>query len=273
MEKKIFYAEYIGSFIPKKIWEGDVHSIYSKAINLMHPSGVLISIVKGLDQMSDFGLTVRNYNLLHSSGVFSGPFQREGNYIIFSDIIIDLTEATDWSGSLYKDFSQFSMEIKKIEEYFIECAVEDGLSPVISGKNGNLYSNAAGKILLKAVATSELQGKLLLDLSSLVGLGIGFTPSGDDFLTGVMLYEEMMGNNLINRELIRIRLPGTTEGGRTLLTLAMGNSFPFYLKQFAESVLSGDVSFFTIVKRALKHGSTSGSDALAGFFWAVEKNR
>ena len=111
-----------------------------------------------------------------------------------------------------------------------------------------------------------------MDLSKLVGLGIGFTPSGDDFLTGAMLYEVLSGSYLINRESILTRLSKTTEGGRTLLVMAVKNSFPYYLKVFAESIYAGKSSFDDIVKRALEHGSTSGSDAIAGFLWAAEKN-
>jgi hypothetical protein len=149
--------------------------------------------------------------------------------------------------------------------------LEEGLSPVITNKAGNLYSDAAGKLIKKAVKTANIPGNLLIDLGFLVGMGIGFTPSGDDLLAGIMLYETISGVNLINRRSIWDKLSGTTEGGRTLLMLALHNSFPNYLKQFAESVCTKDIYPGEAVKRAIMHGSTSGSDSLTGFIWASEK--
>ncbi|MCD6395999.1 MAG: hypothetical protein J7L71_00530, partial [Spirochaetaceae bacterium] len=64
-------AEFCGSFLTKKFWKGRVHSIYSKAVNLLHPSGYLVSIVNTLDQMSDYGLCLADFKLL-LSGVESG---------------------------------------------------------------------------------------------------------------------------------------------------------------------------------------------------------
>jgi len=88
-----------------------------------------------------------------------------------------------------------------------------------------------------------------------------------------MLYETMSGTKIINRVTIKTKLSGTTEGGKTLLQLALRNSFPFYLKQFAESIFSGSFASAVVVEKVVKHGSTSGSDALTGFLWAAEKNR
>ncbi len=271
MSKKKFYAEYKGSFIREKSWEGKVQSTYSKAVNLLHPSGNLISIVDSIDNMTDYGLTVSKFSSLLSMVSNGSQFLWEGDCIIFPDMIVDISGASVWSGTLFKTFSELSIDIIPIKSAFIEFTAEEGLSSLITNKAGNLYSNAADKIIKKAVETANIPGGLLIDLNLLVGMGIGFTPSGDDFLAGVMLYETLSGVNLINRESVRDKLSGTTEGGRTLLMLALCNSFPNYLKQFARSVYSSNISPGEAVKRAIMHGSTSGSDSLVGFILAVEK--
>ncbi len=273
MTIKTFFAEYKGSFLPEESGEGSVQSIYSKVVNLLHPSGYLISIVDSPDNMTDYGLTVTDFSSM-LSGISNGSqFFWEGDRIIFPDIIVDISGASIWSGSLYEIFSELFIDIISVKNAFMEFATEEGLSPVITNKPGNLYSNAAEKMIGKAVEAANISGGLLIDLSLLVGMGIGFTPSGDDLLAGVMLYETISGVNLIDRELIRDKLSGTTEGGRTLLMLALSNSFPYYLKQFAESVYTNVISSGEAVKRVIMHGSTSGSDSLTGFIWAAERDR
>ena len=272
MVKKMIYAEYRGASIPIEPWKGVVQSIYSKAVNLLHPSGNLISIVDSIDNMTDFGLVIADFSLLISKISNSSHFLWEGTQITFSDIIVDISKALLWSGSLVSNLIELPINIKPIQKAFINFAKEEGLSPLITKKKGNMYSNAAVKIINASLGSADVSREaLLIDLSKLVGLGIGFTPSGDDFLTGVMLYETISGVNLIDRESLKVKIPGTTEGGRTLLILALGNSFPFYLKQFAESILNMELSLDEIVSKALMHGSTSGSDALTGFLWAAGK--
>ena len=270
MIKTTLYAEYKGSFIPEESWEGSVQSTYSKVINLLHPSGILISIVNSIELMTDYGLMVPNFSSLLFSVSTGWQFLWEGDRIIFSDKIVDIAGASVWTGNHDKSFYGKHIDIIQIKHAFIEFTTEEGLSPVITNKVGNLYSNAAGKLIEEAVKTANIPGGLLIDLSSLIGMGIGFTPSGDDFLAGVMLYEAISGINLINREKIRDKLFRTTAGGKTLLMLALSNSFPFYLKQFAESISTSNFSPGEVVKRAVMHGSTSGSDSIAGFLWASE---
>jgi len=272
MDKKIFYVEYKGSFLPEEIREGRVQSTYSKAINLLYSSGILLSIVNSIDLISDYGLTVADFDLL-ISGISKGiQFKWEGNKIIFTDIIIDLSGASKWTGVLSGEFPKIFPDIVSIKSAFHKFAAEEGLSPVYTNKAGNIYSHMAEKLIKKAVEISNISAGILIDLSFLVGMGIGFTPSGDDFLAGVMLFETITGTNLVNRQNIEDKLNGTTVGGRTLLSLALNNSYPFYLKQFAKTIYTYNFSSDELVKQVINHGSTSGSDALAGFLWAVEKN-
>ncbi|MCK5198305.1 MAG: DUF2877 domain-containing protein [Spirochaetales bacterium] len=279
MVKRSFNAELKGAFIPEGLWKGRIRSTYSRAINLLHPSGILISIVNSIDYMTDYGLTITNFNSL-LSGVPNGcQFLWEGDRIIFPDMIVDISRASVWSGTLFKAYSKLSIDIIPIKSAFIEFAMEEGLSPVITKKKGNLYSDAAGKLIEKAVETADISDGLLIDPSLLIGMGIGFTPSGDDFLVGIMLYETISGVNLINRESVKSKLSQTTIGGKTLLMLALRNSYPSYLKQFAESMILSEneiqrkSNIKNAVIAALDHGSTSGGDSLAGFIWAAERNR
>lgn len=271
MIKRVIYADQRGSLLPDAPWEGSVQSTYSRVVNLLHPSGILISIVDSLDNMTDYGLTVKNFGSLLSRITIGSIFLCDGDRIIFPDTIINIFGASVWSGILFKTLYELSIDLIPIKDAFNEFAAAEGLAPVVTKRTGNLYSNTAGKLIEKAVGNTDVPGGFLIDLSPLVGLGIGFTPSGDDFLAGVLLYEAISGIHLIDKDRIREKLSGTTEGGRTLLTLALHNSFPFYLIQFSELICTGTSCSVKAVKMAVEHGSTSGSDSLAGFLWAAEK--
>jgi hypothetical protein len=120
-------------------------------------------------------------------------------------------------------------------------------------------------------------------LAGLLGLGPGFTPSGDDFVCGALAALAVFDpcapvdpSPIIGR----FRSAGpraadiTTLGGRTLVQLACRGSFPRYLEAFVLSAFSGTPSESDIesaVDALLAHGSTSGSDTLSGFLWATER--
>lgn len=129
--------------------------------------------------------------------------------------------------------------------------------------------------------------KILMGLSPLVSLGIGLTPSGDDFLSGVLLGERMLSLLLISnpkkvegetgkRHHLRVErneifasLAKTTFAGRTLLLQALRGQFPaFILKLVNRMARSSSVDeMMESVSEAGSHGETSGIDASVGLLW------
>lgn len=261
-----------GSFIFREPWEGKVQSVYGSVINILHPDGILISLLKNEDQMSDLGIVIPDLfrhtrlNSLENRLAFGDS----EHIVIPPDITIEYSTENIWRGNV--SGCDRLPDLKRFLSVYRDLAVKDGLSPLVTGAQPNLYSRAASVIL------DKFQPGYLNDLSSLIGLGIGFTPSGDDFLTGVLLFEQVLGaltgvqSNFINRFSITEGLKRTTPGGRTLLFLALQKSFPFYLKKFASRLCTpcskNDIK--TVLLNTLKHGATSGSDALAGFLWIAD---
>ncbi len=261
-----------GSFIFIEPWEGKVQSVYGSVINILHPDGILISLLKNEDQMSDLGIVIPDLfrhtrlNSLENRLAFGDS----EHIVIPPDITIEYSTENIWRGNV--SGCDRLPDLKRFLSVYRDLAVKDGLSPVVTGAQPNLYSRAVSVIL------DKFQPGYLNDLSSLIGLGIGFTPSGDDFLTGVLLFEQVLGaltgvqSNFINRFSITEGLKRTTPGGRTLLFLALQKSFPFYLKKFASRLCipcsKNDIK--KVLLNTLKHGATSGSDALAGFLWIAD---
>ena len=125
-------------------------------------------------------------------------------------------------------------------------------------------------------------------LSQLVGLGIGFTPSGDDFISGVLLGERMARLFMempaevrqephlkylpVNKEEIQAALDKTSLGGKTLLWQALQGQFPCCLLRAARGLSKAKrfEDMLDMVKEAVSHGETSGTDALTGLLWYLE---
>ena len=123
-------------------------------------------------------------------------------------------------------------------------------------------------------------------LEELVGLGIGLTPAGDDFLCGVLAVEVMTGSEaaaihevhigrgartsdrLVDRDRLGQRLSGTTPPGRALLSAALEGHFPAYLLDMVAR-LDRPEQAHAVVDRARGHGATSGIDALSGLVWGL----
>lgn len=139
-----------------------------------------------------------------------------------------------------------------------------GLMPLVS--TGDAEEDAFLR-RARIVVTDALNGSLPCDLSPLVGLGIGFTPSGDDFLSGVLLLQRITGTVLVQTATISSSLARTTTGGATLLRLALAGSPPEYMSRIVTALLRGAPEEALAIARA--HGHSSGLDALTGLLWGI----
>ncbi len=262
-----------GSYVPVKPWKGTVLSVYGAVVNFLHPDGFLVSMVKDVARMSGYGLVVPDFFRSVSLGRLKGKdvFCRGGEILVGTEVVITFRTAPLWLGNVEAcSKAPADLPLEHLFSVYRENAPAEGFSSLVLGDVHDTYGRAAVSVLEKA-GNSET-----IDLSSLVGLGIGFTPSGDDFIAGALLFTALFGGGKRGKPVvgrtISAALHKTTSGGRTLLSLVLRNSFPFYLKEFSDTLCteSGEFDAQSIISHVLSHGSTSGSDALAGFFWISE---
>jgi len=119
----------------------------------------------------------------------------------------------------------------------------------------------------------------VIDLSPLVGLGIGFTPSGDDFISGALLTVRLLGKRggssvpasvptgpaPVDTAQLWNTLGKTTSGGATLLRLALNDTPPAYQLRILDAIAANRPE--EVVAIARSHGHSSGLDALTGTIW------
>jgi hypothetical protein len=149
-----------------------------------------------------------------------------------------------------------------------------------TGETGNPFVSKARQLLGRGrKASSKTTGADVL--CGLVGLGPGSTPSGDDFIAGVLMGEEAKavaekGEPVITwpeeRELLMAALDRTNDAGKTLLWQALQGRFPNTLIEMLRAVseAKGKQEVDAAIERAVSRGATSGTDALVGFLFSME---
>jgi hypothetical protein len=153
----------------------------------------------------------------------------------------------------------------------------------------NPFVDKAVKVLSK-IRSAPSRAAGFKVLSGLVGLGPGSTPSGDDFIVGVLLAEETLRLLLsaeekavaagpdpmlpcsAEKEELWAAMNRTNDAGRTLLWQALQGHFPAYLIETLRSIsdAKGKQEIVDAVERAVGRGATSGTDALVGLVLSME---
>ncbi len=167
-----------------------------------------------------------------------------------------------------KIFSTADIYLKKVDKVFyskLNYFVKKNYSC-------ELYVSAAKEVCQRLL---EFKPEAVFDpraLESLVGFGIGMTPSGDDFLVGLMA--SLKGTSYFEEvsEALNKLLGKTNSISREFLRCAARGEFS---ASFAELILAGNKSidpekhFIKIIHK----GHTSGVESLLGFLKGLEIRR
>jgi hypothetical protein len=106
--------------------------------------------------------------------------------------------------------------------------------------------------------------------AGLAGLGGGLTPSGDDFLVGVMLWAWLAHPtpDTLCCTLVKAAVPRTTTlSGAFLRAAARGECHVSWHRLLEALCDGGEAQIAAAVPGVLAHGATSGADGLAGFLY------
>jgi len=280
----IFAARERGLLTHCSPWKGRIVSVYERALNIRRPDGLLISLVASREQMSALSVQVPR---LFEPRLF-GPSKRQlpaglaaggcagydGRCLTAGACSVTL-EGSPWFDSalrLAPGTCPPKPRRTALRRSLLTRGRGGGLLSVMTPEAAdNAFARHAKKILRDAASG----GPRLTGLDRLVGLGIGFTPSGDDFLAGLLLGEAMAGQTarlFLDRTGFAAALVKTNDGGRSLLYQVLEGHFPYYLIETAAGLVSARnaEAVDAAVARAVRHGETSGTDTLAGLLWYLE---
>jgi hypothetical protein len=288
LAREEYKAKEIGAFVRDSMWEGEIVSVHSRALNIRFRDGLLASVVQDSSQMTSLSLTVpqlfQNSQACHQIVRCGEAVRVEQGSLIINTMCIDLRDGELWDGMISSEgLEGFTVhKLPLVKRALLSEGRKEGLLGIIgSSDSSDLFLRRSLSVLNRIKFTGSEQRKIR-GLSPLIGLGKGFTPSGDDLIAGMLLGEEIMGGlpslgeetYRIDKEEVRGGLSRTNDAGRTLLYLASRGHFPCYLIEAVKGAARAQ-SFEQIqkaVSAAVMQGETSGTDALAGLVWYLEKS-
>jgi hypothetical protein len=268
-----------------------IHSIFNRVINLCLPDGYLYTISNRHTDNAPYTLK------LDLDGSFEDTIKKEDKITIRKDCLIigkleiNLTDLEVHKNEI-KIINRFSVkEIKDKIEIFntlIKTSGKDGGCKAFYlqhflGINKNSQSMIDNEVTKRIqVFYEDLKENKLNEnsIKKLVGLGVGLTPSGDDFLTGFLASAGIFECNKIIFDkissLIYPILRSTTDVSATMLKAATEKKYREFLYNFVYSFFRYDEEeFIKAFKNILTIGSSSGTDmsigTLIGFLYTLEK--
>lgn len=264
-----------------------VHSAYERTINLMI-DGQLIAL-----QVKDSPVSPISVILPLGSTEIRNLDAHEGQEIILegSNIVIGKSAITfDASTAVYDGYLikyNFNADMKHLIKSIIEKAHRGGFSFLTNpSKVPEDLVLSYVKQKLKAVITLIHDDKTedaAEAISSLIGVGTGLTPSGDDFITGILsafsAFPDTFDEDIVEqiRNSVSLHLQNTNEISMAFIKCALDNQFSVPVISLYQWLCSENGSLESrksqsdeILQSFLAIGHSSGIDTLTGIWWALE---
>jgi hypothetical protein len=257
-----------------------IHSIFKRVINIISSDNILYTV-------SNISTDNAPYTLKTDfKGNFNEEITKEDKIIIgdksieIGSVRIDLSDIVLWNpiGKKVRDYSDLNIE--KNIKIFDSLIVDNGES------GGCKYYYLKNFLNISADTTNPVEDQLskridefyksLLDnnldvenIKNLIGLGIGLTPSGDDFLTGFLASLSVFEKNKDLHDkisfFIKPLIHSTTDISAAMLKASIEGKYRELLSEFIYSFLESDVDNFTkSFNNLLSIGSSSGTDMIIG---------
>ena len=257
-----------------------IHSRFRRAINFQN-NYMLISIVSEDIGKGPLNIIVRGLDLqkIHSLSIYN-------NILMINNVALVVQEALKYSSKLSLktiDFSKFAENLTLLKTSLTKLCAPKSLGFLLDEKQEMNFTSSFEREFVKRMKSSIaliLKGSmasLLQGVAKFKGCGFGLTPSGDDFIAGLLsglyLKQEIYGKDLSE---IRRKIYETAKGdnliSNTFLYLAKNGLFIERFKNFIHSLLyEGHEEIFTHIQKILNVGETSGADMLVGFMFSFKK--
>lgn len=270
--------------------KGRVVSIFDKAVNILISKRLLVSLVDRPSAMTPMSVNCPDvFNGLKSQQLklkVGDTVEIRQGCLTIRQLHIDTRNADCFNGIIKSDQADGigSDTISNFHRILCLIGKEGSMLGVIDpAKIDTPFVKKA--VQIKDRLLSCKQSRMAENLAGFVGLGTGFTPSGDDLICGFLLGEKVLAQssqgkknkelklklapfNDADKKIILDATAGTNDGGRTLIWMALQGRFPRILLDAALGLLraGGSKDILKVITAAIRCGHTSGTDALVGFF-------
>lgn len=251
--------------------------VFGRACNLINERGEILSIVTPEIGHGPFNLVVETDFLFVEHLSIESAVSFSSDHLALGDLNISTAKAKLWNAKpdwslLHSERDNISGQVKKLP---ITNYLEHGsFDTPLNGHSGlfnrqHLPILQSSNSLVSSLAIADLPSSLLA-AKQLAGLGIGLTPSGDDFLMGALHAARIIHSRetatLLAQAVAESAAPLTTSLSAAWLRSAGRGEAGILWHQFFDALVAGDtIRIKASVEKILAVGETSGADALAGF--------
>jgi hypothetical protein len=232
--------------------------VFDRACNLINERREVLSIVSPQIGNGPFNLVVQEDVLFSEHLTVECSVSMPGNQLFVGDLVINTVNAKPWS-------SRPNWEVLHAHQDSILNQLTQ--LPMIKREPSLPASLLSTFCISIANADSE---SCFAAARRLAGLGIGLTPSGDDFILGAVLAAwiihptEIAG--VLAEGIANTAAPLTTSLSAAWLRSAGRGEAGILWHEFFDALISSNpVQIQTARDKVLATGETSGADALAGF--------
>lgn len=279
MNCKIIQMSDLTLHILKTKQNGYVHSVYRKTINI-NLGGVLLALQAFQSPLSPISLlTELNEDSMKKLNIQAGaPVKITESSVMIESLCFSFRSAEIIPTELKKSLPLSCIQkLKEHLETVIFSSHTGGFDTIFHNYRDasiplpSLILESARSFLSKAYYSilSEDYTSASLSLCHLIGLGTGLTPSGDDFLCGVLAGLTLSGKenctlaNILKKDIAK-HLSNTNDISQAFLHCALQNRFSLAVNSLAELP-----DAFSIRSSFEKIGHSSGIDTLCGIFFIL----
>ena len=245
--------------------------IFDHACNLINERREVLSIVTLQIGNGPFNLVIEADVLFSDHLNLESPISNSPNLLNLGDLTIYTGNTELWSPR--PDWEILHVRRDDVFVLLSKLPVINYESPV------SLRSVQFSNSLASALANADLPASLNAT-QKLAGLGIGLTPSGDDFIMGAILAAWIIHPADIARvlaeEITNTAAPLTTSlSAAWLKSAGKGEAGVLWHNFFNNLISANQIAIQESMDKILSVGKTSGVDALSGFIssfaaWSVE---
>ncbi len=239
------------------------HSVFRRTLNLAHPMSGLVTLEDS--SVDDAPASLRVATSFWANIGAGAPVVVGRGGVDFGHAVVRIVDSTRWWQPTRSALSSRGRRrlVNALTSIDVARQVLRPSASAIPGPLHDALSRGKVKILDALLVRNESRLRSLAD--SFIGLGNGLTPSGDDFLTGLMLVASIPDCELQWAWSALAVSPGdrTTDVSVAMLNHAAAGRFRADLVGLSEAICAGD-DVEPTARRVAAIGSSSGTDMLDG---------
>lgn len=265
----------VGSSVPVKDTRFTIHSAFQHAVNLLYPEGIVSLVSKEVGGGPN-NIVLSGIDFLHLKNI-----KIEQGNLILDGVKIPLSKAKVYNSTLnFNNVNKnaFLSGLQVFEKVLIRDAHPLSSAFLLDRKREKFFITPFEKKLrdkLKSRVDEILNGKFTA-IKELRGLGFGFTPQGDDIVSGMLsalyVYQLLTDRSTAaEREKVYHLAKGKNIIANTFLYFASKGEFFERFKFLIYSLFKDENSIVSATRRLLAIGATSGADIGTGFILTIKK--